>query len=310
MGLETLEKPLSIYLTSTDLSFIENITDHHVFLGYKPLIITIAANSSDEANWLMRQERVCFSFMHGSFTGNYIWNGFVSDRNAIARLLLKKIGTKELGGRVVFIFEGEFGEHKFLLSPYQMINRVREKLRHRHAGNINLPGSLYDQVCIAYGIPRNISIITLTDRDKMNMFPTDLHGPVTDDFYMSSLRIGGKANEQVEQAGLIALSRVKINSFKEVYDLGRNHMANPERTEKFKLSSFRSKEKQIPLPESLINYRELKRINSFDVGIHRIHFYETLYRENAEEGVTLAHIHRYYAQWRLDRKLPTKTYFR
>ncbi len=66
----------------------------------------------------------------------------------------------------------------------------------------------------------------------------------------------------------------------------------------------------IPLPEAVLSYMELKLVNSFDVGIHRIHSFEIICEEKTASGLGLAHIHRYNAQWRLDNHQPFKMYLR
>ena len=92
--------------------------------------------------------------------------------------------------------------------------------------------------------------------------------------------------------------------------MGKNHMAELQSLENFALAPVRSRVNQIPLPESVLQYRELRRTHYFDWGIHRIHFYEILNKEQMREGVTLAHIHCYYAQWRLDNGVLTNILFR
>ena len=61
-----------------------------------------------------------------------------------------------------------------------------------------------------------------------------------------------------------------------------------------------------PLPEWALRYREMIHLESFDHGIHRIHFYQIVHNEELENaGPTLAHIQQYYAQWRMDQGLTT-----
>ena len=70
-----------------------------------------------------------------------------------------------------------------------------------------LPDNLYKQVQIAYSIPRNISLITVGQNDRFNLFPTDLHGPVNEDHYIISLRHEGKACQQVMKPAASCLHR-------------------------------------------------------------------------------------------------------
>jgi flavin reductase (DIM6/NTAB) family NADH-FMN oxidoreductase RutF len=144
----------------------------------------------------------------------------------------------------------------------------------------------------------------------MNMFPTDLHGPCGDNFYISSLRRGGKANDQVEQSRKVAVSFVPVEQNKSVYSFGKNHMQEMQSFSMFTLSSQSSSSFNIPLPAGTLRYKELEQFSSFDAGIHRIHFYRCVHTAHVQNGRTLSHIHQYYAQWMSDNRIAVNMYFR
>jgi hypothetical protein len=310
IALEELHSPLSVTLTLPNENFALDITQKHLFAGYKPLIIGIMLPSGNAHEAIEKADRICLNFHHNSFLMNGRWSGFATDKNAVARLILKRIYEKPLGHDRVLFYEGVFGAHSFIHPWHQFINRLRDRMKRNAAGNVDLPGNLHDMVRIAYAVPRIIPLITLGEGGKMNMFPTDLHGPVSRQFYVSSLRINGKANAQVERLKRIVLSYMDVNAFKQVYGLGKNHMQDLLASERFNCAPHRSKIYGLPLPLQATGYRELNEIGSFDAGIHRIHFYEQAYEEKIRDGFTLAHIHQYYAQWRLDRGLPTNMLLR
>lgn len=298
ISLEKFQHSLSAFLTSRNAEDVVPV-ESDILLGYRPLILAFPyPRTSKEAEWLKNQETVCLSLVDGAFHDDETWKGFRSDRSAVARMLLKKIYTRDLGDQTIIVFEGIFGEHQFLDSWHQFANRLRERFRLSRPDNY-LDGNLYDQVRIGYGKPRLISIITVDcGAGTMNMFPTDLHGPVGCNGYIGSMRHGGKANSQIEKIGALALSNVQSGWFREAYSLGKNHMRDPRSASEFFLSPFRTKTFGIPLPLAVTKYRELRRLDSIDVGIHRIHFYQTVHEAEAGDAKdTLAHIHCYYAQW-------------
>jgi hypothetical protein len=226
-------------------------------------------------------------------------------------MALKKIGEKIEADEAILLYEGEFGSHSFLNTGHQWVNRQGEKFRKYTPDNISLPGNLADQVRIAYSIPRIISIITLSDGHLVNLFPTDLHGRIGKKFYASSLRIGGKANDQVEQYGKIVISEVETSFYKQAYSLGKNHMRDLQDQSTFQIHPVRSKNFNFPLPQFVTQYSELKRIDSFDRGIHRIHFYEIIHQQAISTNKsTLSHIHQFYTQWRINHEFQTKIFFR
>jgi hypothetical protein len=123
--------------------------------------------------------------------------------------------------------------------------------------------------------------------------------------YLSSLRHGGKANEQVMKMKQIVLSDVRADSYRKVYALGKNHMRDPEGLQHFDLARQVSDKFNIPLPEAVLSYRELVVRDYFDVGIHRIIAYDVVSEQKIAVGHRLSHLHQYAAQWRLDHHLPT-----
>jgi len=139
----------------------------------------------------------------------------------------------------------------------------------------------------------------------MNLFPTDLHGPVGDSHYVSSLRIGGRACEQVEAARRLAISEVDAAAFQAVYRLGKNHMQPMADPATFDLHATASATFGIPLPGAVVQYRELEWYDFFDWGIHRLFCYRVLHREKLSDAKRLAHIHNCYAQWRANVGLRT-----
>src|SRR6185436_6402278 len=138
----------------------------HLFLGYKPLVLGIPAVDISE---------ICLSFHEGDFESNMVWEGFPSSKDSVARLILRKEDQLLCGHDNLFLYQGVWGEHSFISAFHQFINRQKEKYRSDRKVNINLSDNLADQVQVAYSIPRRISVITLSENNTMNMFPTDLH---------------------------------------------------------------------------------------------------------------------------------------
>ena len=311
LGLEDFQNPLSVFLTDRDNDFALDVTGSHLFLGYKPLIIGLSL-TSDSTDYLKirEQSNVCLSFGKSPFKNDKTWRGFQTDQTSPARLLLRKISEKVLDKNVVLFYEGEFGDHSFLSPFHQFTNRQRRKLLKDAPNNVALPGNLVDQVRIAYAVPRLISIVTISDGILMNMFPTDLHGASGQKGYLSSLRIGGMASRQVETYKRIVISEVDSLSYNSSYALGKNHMASLKDEKLFSLHHERSAFFDFPLPSFALSYREMNMIDSFDHGIHRIYLYEVVNHTSVRQSNTLAHIHQYYAQWRIDQGIPTQLFFR
>lgn len=300
-----LQGALRVFLTTPDSLRVHDVTNAHLLLGYKPLVIALVLHEH-KAN-LAQWDKICLHMNQTDFETNMIWHGSGADKGSVARLELSKKFEKEFIGMTLYFYEGAYGVHTFLNPFYRWINTLREKVRIRPDSNVSLLGNLYEQVRIAYAIPRSISVITVSDGILVNMFPTDLHGAASEKFYIGSLRIGGKANQQVEKYRRITVSSVDSSRYRETYALGRNHMRELRDRQEFACQQKVSEVFRHLLPPGVLSYHELMWKDSMDIGIHRIHIYEIVsFHEVSPSGASLVHVHQYYAQWRMNHGLKTE----
>jgi hypothetical protein len=286
---ESFQNPIQAYFVM-DRKVIKDITNDHLFTGYSPLIFTLISSDLNEP--LSKIEIV---FSQRSLQPNDLFR----ERDALAILSLRLIQKQKTDNTEICYYEGVHGEHHFLSRFNQNIIALNNQLYNRKKGNVFLNTNLYKQVQIAYSIPRIISLVTVGAGGLYNLFPTDLHGQINEQYYISSLRHGGEACKQVESAGRIAISRVHSDAYKRVYGLGKNHMQELRPKENFPFSQSRSGVFSLPLPESLLSYAELEVVESFEHGIHKLLLYKIVSNQTVtKDPSTLAHIHNCYATWR------------
>jgi flavin reductase (DIM6/NTAB) family NADH-FMN oxidoreductase RutF len=281
LGKESLEQPLTAVIT--DGITAKDITTSHLFVGYKPVIIALPNLSAKKATLLFQTQQ----------------------KETVATLMLNHIRDQQAGNNMISYYEGKWGKHRFLGSFRQYVISLNNRLYNKKPGNVFLNGNLLKQVQIAYSLPRIISLITVGKDGLYNLFPTDLHGPVNDDYYIISLRQQGKAARQVAETRRILISTMEPGTFKKVYSLGKNHMQELKSAENFPFSTEFSELAHLPVPAGAILYRELGLEDAYDHGIHRLFLFRILNRkELSREHPTLAHIHGVYASWRYNQGLP------
>jgi hypothetical protein len=298
---ELFQSPIQAYFVK-DAQIIKDITNEHLFTGYSPLIFTLTSRVLTEP----------FSNIEIVFSQTLLQpNDFFMERDALARLSLRLVQKQRIDNNDLYHYEGVRGQHHFLSLFHQYIVGLNNQLYNRKKGNVFLNNALYRQVQIAYSIPRIISLVTVGSSGLYNLFPTDLHGPVNGQYYVSSLRHGGEACKQVEDAGRIVISQVHSQTCETVYSLGKNHMQKLKPKENFLFSGSFSRIFNLPLPNSVLSYRELELVESFDHGIHKLLLYKTASSQVIHKDLsTLAHIHNCYATWRYHRGLPGNYLFR
>lgn len=274
---------------------IREISHEHLFVGYHPVIIALPAIHETPSPKTLE---IFFS------PDTLPLNGIFRKKDAIASLYLKQIYQQGLGDGRVDYYVAERGEHRFLPAWQQSVQRLDNRWFNKKPGNVFLNGNLFIQVQIAYSMPRVISLITVGDESGYNLFPTDLHGPVNESYYIISLRHEGKACKQVERAGRIVLSEVDCEWYKTVYSLGKNHMQELRPRGDFPFGALTSLSGQLPIPLPALRYRELELQQSFIHDIHKILLFKTLsFCPVKSDPVTLAHVHNSYATWRHNKGL-------
>jgi hypothetical protein len=268
---------------------ISDITNHHCFVGYCPLIFAFPSSVINR-----QQETIDIVFSHQPLEQNVVF----AAKDALAQLSLKKIYLQKLNGEAIIYYRGLHGQHRFSSRFHQMMGQWSNYLYNRKPGNVFLKGNLYKQVQISYAIPRKISLVTVGNEKLYNHFPTDLHGQVDEQHYIISLRRAGAACKQVEASGTVVLSDIEASAYGQAYALGKNHMQPLKALTAFDFDNELSRVKGLPLPKNLISYKELELKGSFEEGIHKLLLFKILHNELAKNGnKPLTHIHNRYATW-------------
>jgi len=294
---ELLEQPLYAYIIA-DNRAIKDITNHHLFIGYSPLVFAFPFYTEID---LSKKENIDILFSDHQIGPNDI----VHTKNALALVSFRKIHEQSFENGRFYYYEGIKGRHQFISPVHQRVIQLQNKLYNKKPGNVYLDDNLLKQVQIAYSIPRIISLVTIEQNHMFNLFPTDLHGQIDKMHYIISLRHTGKTAQQVETTQKILVTEIRVAFYKTVYSLGKNHMQELKTKEQFPFSDHLSEVFQLPLPQNAISYKELELKRYFDHGIHRFFLFQTLNEKQIEiEPATLAHIHNVYATWRCNKRLP------
>ncbi|MCB0851355.1 MAG: hypothetical protein KDD63_03865 [Bacteroidetes bacterium] len=270
-----------------------DVTENHLFLGYKPLIIGLPFKKSQYDITQQLKEQITLDFFHQEIK--------------IAEIQLQYESEIELGENRVLLYTGQKASHQFISHFHQMVHRRTEGRIKKKNDPLQLSGNLYDQVRVAYAYPRFISLVTVGKGNRFNVFPTDLNGPVDSTHFLISLRHNGKANEQVSDIGELLLSRIQASAFQQAYQMGKNHMKLLRAKDEFEFRKELSYHYQLPVPASTIFYQELEKIGDYQIGIHKIHQFKVHLRSEDISGQpTLTHIHAFYAQWRKNQGIITR----
>lgn len=236
-----------------------------LFLGYRPLVLGLTEEVAPGEGWL-KLER---------------------GGKAIAAIHLKELPEKQWPG--TRLFGAMQSWQRFLPPMLEPLDRLRQRINERRAGNVTRSMLEYDQLRVAYAQPREIHLAVVGTPERCNIFPTDLHGPLGDDGYIVSLRHANAVCAQLRERGTLLLCRIALNAYKDVYQLGTRHNATWENAERIRrtVSVFAGH----AVPEGTRSAMLLELQDHHDVGIHRLHRSAVKERAEFSDGPVLAHAH-------------------
>ena len=260
-----------------------DVTHEHVFLGYQPLLLGFW-KQTDQPTMTLR------------------W--LTEAGEELAQVEMRRVDTISWEDQNLHLYQGTRGNQHFLSRSQRWRHNFRQRLKPRK-NNVYLDPALYDQVKAAYAIPSKISVASVWDGEKGNVFPTDLNGPIQAGFYAISLREAGKAHQQVLATKRILLAEMDIAQAALVYGLGKNHVKELRPLDE--LPEAPNRIEGFPVLNGVTKYRILERITGKTLSIHHIHIFRIVEEKVIDpEAKVLAHIHRDYATWRLRNRLPTE----
>lgn len=281
-------KPLNVFAAANSSGDSFDISSHHLFIGYKPLVLAVDKKYLKETTINLK------NILHLSFRSE--------EKNELASLEVKFVHEVKVNSASCLLFEAVKGEHSFSRSFHKLFSSIYYRYTADKKKNIFLPGNLYDQVKIAYSIPRLIYTASVGSNGLYNVFPTDLSGQIGGENFIISLRTKCKANEQIENSGKCMVAKIDADYFAEVYSIGRNHMRELSNVNELgiKLREESSAILNLPIPLGTLQYFELEKFDKFEVGIHTIHFFKIISSVQLSDSQKfLMHIHRDYAEWRI-----------
>jgi hypothetical protein len=283
---ESFTDTFEVYWLDEKKHFITDVSSYHYLFGYRPVLIAINKSIS---------KAPLESFLSFKLKGEEI---------ALLKLELLHDMPKEVAG--IHFYRCTNGKHRFISNYLQWINSLLLKLKNNSLNDIEVFSNHYEQVRIAYSVPRTVAVITVSNGKFFNLFPLDLHGRLNGNIYALTLRENSKSSKQIEECKKILLSEMDIRSGDEIAVAGKNHIKEMQPSDKFAFSNSNSPTFNLPTPKNYSLYYELELFSMKDLGFHRIYFFKIIHQQRISENhSTYAHIHRYAAEWRKKNNIPT-----
>jgi len=162
----------------------------------------------------------------------------------------------------------------------------------------------------AYSYPRRIRLISFKQDDYYNIFPMDLLGDISEsNRFVFGLRHTNVSLSRIIETGKIVVSEVAFDHKDMIFTLGKHHSSKPPSLDSFMFNIIQSKNFGFYLPDWINGYKEIKILETKNLGSHMllwgevlqehtlsgignnlflIHFFEYLRQKNNGTGYLLA----------------------
>lgn len=122
----------------------------------------------------------------------------------------------------------------------------------------------------AYSFPRKVRLVSFKEGNWHNIFPMDLVGDIPE----SKRYVFGLRHTNITLARIIETKRMVVSEvpyeYKEIiYQLGKHHQ-EPLSDTKLPFSLTHSEIYDFPMPEWIISYKEIKIVNTMNLGSHML----------------------------------------
>ncbi|MDQ2657917.1 MAG: hypothetical protein M3Y60_10900, partial [Bacteroidota bacterium] len=106
ISLEDFQRQFSVLLTGAEGDRLLDVSNTHLFIGYRPLILAIVFTEGPES--VPAEDIIRLSFVHRNLVAPAS-----SDpaRDCVARLEARKIQARVLGHQTIVFYEGTHGTH-------------------------------------------------------------------------------------------------------------------------------------------------------------------------------------------------------
>jgi len=153
--------------------------------------------------------------------------------------------------------------------------------------------SKFKSFTAAYSYPRRIRLISFKQDDYYNIFPMDLLGNVNGSKrFVFGLRHTNVSLSRIIETGKLVVSEVSFNHKNTILELGKHHSSKPPSLDSLTFDLVPSKNFGFYLPDWINSYKEIKILETKNLGSHMLLWGEVL-QENtlSEAGDNLFLIH-------------------
>jgi len=172
-------------------------------------------------------------------------------------------------------------------------------LRRRSTSHIRLSTRAAQAMTASFICPRRVVLVSAVWGERSNMFPMNLLGSLSDDYFAFSLDSTRLAAPLVAGAGTVALSGIPVGRAEVAQQLGKNHKKESIAWSELPFATTPSTALGIPVPYFASRVIELQLETTRNLGSHTLFISRVVRDERRAAGEQFFMVHGIYQSWRL-----------
>jgi flavin reductase (DIM6/NTAB) family NADH-FMN oxidoreductase RutF len=171
--------------------------------------------------------------------------------------------------------------------------------RHRRTSHIRISARASHAMIVSFICPRPVVLVSAVSGDRSNIFPMNLLGRVSDDYFTFALDTTRLAAPLVASARSVALSTIPLEQSEVARQLGKNHKKESIQWNQLPFPTRPSTALGVPVPCFALRVIEMQIETIRNLGSHTFFVARIIQDERRGEGRQFFMVHGVYQSWRL-----------
>lgn len=254
-------------------------------VGWDPIRLVVGLDADDPLVAALQPGAAAALSLAPTTRSGPRWRGHASAEAAFGHLLLEVEAAERIAGRDVRLLRATDAESHLL--------RGRQAWARRSRGGAADPAE-----AIAWGVPREVGLVTTAQGADEHIFPVDLCGALGGDLFALGLAPGSAGLDAIDAGGPFTWSTIDASAGRSAHDLRIGHRRRTPGALSADVRHFkRSPGADLPLPMWALRSTELTPVHRIE-GARTLVFARMAPAFRVRAADALGHVHRDALAWR------------
>jgi flavin reductase (DIM6/NTAB) family NADH-FMN oxidoreductase RutF len=225
------------------------------------------------------------------------------DQRVLGEIGLHWVQTLESGDSEFFFFRSIKAVNHCLPKAQFWVQNLRHFYNDVRKGRrIRMSAAERHAMAVMFICPRPVSLLSVADERGVNIFPLNVMGDLSENFFAFCLKEGKLPAQFVEKTGRIVLNSVPMAEAPIAFRLGPNHNVPTIDLGRLPFATRASRTFGIPVPVFAFRVRELEVEQIHRLGFHTFFLARVISDEQLAEVPEFCVAHGFYEDWRIRKR--------